>query len=78
MTVADTSTSSGDPYGFYTDPVGIDGSAPWITPSDLTTDYTLRFITTDAIAFGSGSNATTAAYADDGPVPVELQYFTVE
>lgn len=34
LTLASTTAGPGTPFGFYTDPVGIDGSAPWVLPVD--------------------------------------------
>lgn len=58
LTLAATSPGSGTSYGQYTDAVGIDGSDPWITPSDGST-IGLIFLTADE----AGSNPQTAGRA---------------
>jgi hypothetical protein len=50
------------PYGYYSDPLGIDGSDPWITP-DESANMSLSFFTSDSIFF-SGTNSTEAGIAN--------------
>jgi hypothetical protein len=58
LTYSSPVPGAGTTYGFYTDPTGIDGSAPWVTPADGST-VGLLFLTSDV----DGSNPTDAGLA---------------
>ena len=55
--------SEGMGYGLYSDPLGIDGSDPWVTPTDGTINHNLFLITPDASIFGGGSVMQPASLA---------------
>jgi hypothetical protein len=59
MTLASVGPTNGAPYGFYRDPVGVDGSFPWVTPSAGST-INLDFLTAEA---GSSVNLAVAGNA---------------
>jgi hypothetical protein len=58
LTKSASAPGAGAPYGFYTDPVGIDGSDPWATPADGSS-VDLFFLTSDQ----GGSNPMSAGVA---------------
>jgi hypothetical protein len=64
LTIDSTAPGAGTQYGLYTDPVGIDGSAPWVVPgAGATVDF--YFLTADAnSSFDSpGLNPASAGLA---------------
>lgn len=65
LSPASTHTLAGDPYGFYTDPTGIDFSDPWFTPADGSSDYTLNFVTVSQ----GGSNPDSTGNASLAVIP---------
>jgi len=74
--------AANDAYGFYTDSTGIDGSQPWLTPADGTTNYTLRLFTTDKGAFlsadaGSVDPSTVGASFNVIPEPSIVTLFGI-
>lgn len=78
LTTNSTAPSAGTPYGFYTTSTPQDDSAAWITPSDGTVAWELRFITTDSDTdyHSTGSNPASAGLANlvvgGAPTPPQL------
>lgn len=62
LTVGSATIPSGTPYGFYTDAVGIDGSAAWTTPADAGS-VNLAFYTAGGANLSTGSNPAAAGNA---------------
>jgi hypothetical protein len=77
LTEAATQPGAGTTFGRYTDPVGIDGSDPWFTPSDGNAQNTLRFVTTDALVATPGSNPPEAGEANFTVVPEPSDYAAI-
>ena len=71
--LANMNLSGGEPFGFYTDPTGIDTSAQWIAPADGAT-ITLRFLTLGAIFFGPGTNPINFGITDMTVIPEPSTY----
>ncbi len=63
----------GENYGFYTDPNGIDGSAPWFAPADGAT-VSLKFHTVDALFLGAGTNAAAFGITNLTVIPAPSTY----
>ena len=63
LTVGSSTIPAGTKYGLYTNASAVDGSDPWITPADGTTDHSLLFYTTDGLNLGPGSNPASAGNA---------------
>ena len=61
LTLGDSGPANAIPYGYYSDPLGIDGSDPWVTP-DESANISLSFFTSDSIFF-TGSNSPEAGVA---------------
>jgi len=57
--VTDTVIATPTPYGLYSDPVGVDGSAAWVVPVDTGATVDLKFLTESV----GGSNPETAGVA---------------
>ena len=76
LTLGDTSVLPGDKYGLYAPQIGEekDGSNQWVTPTDGTGNYTLKFFTEDAVRFGMGSNLPSAAFANLLVIPEPQTY----
>ena len=75
LTLTNSEPGNNTPYGFYTDPVGLDNSAPWITPSESST-LNLWFQTSDSPLGGSnpasaGIASLTVGSANQPPVAVD-------
>jgi len=71
LDLADTAPGIGTAYGTYRDAsvLGLDGSAPWLTPAASDT-ISLKFATSDAaFLFLGGSNAPSAGIASLTVVP---------
>ena len=62
-TAGSNTIPAGTKYGLYTNASAVDGSDPWITPADGTTDHSLLFYTTDGLNLGPGSNPASAGNA---------------
>jgi hypothetical protein len=58
LTLADAGPAPGISYGFYSDPIGLDGGDPWITPGE-TEARNLRLFTADL----GGSSDSEAGWA---------------
>jgi hypothetical protein len=63
LTAASLAIPDGTPYGFYTNASSLDGSEPWVTPADSTSDYGLLFYTADGVNLGPGTNPASAGNA---------------
>jgi len=61
LTVSSSTTTEGDPYGSYRSTTGLDGSAPWVVPSDGAT-VDLNFFTTGNTYGEPGSNDPTLGW----------------
>jgi hypothetical protein len=59
------------PYGVYTDPVGIDGSAPWVFPADGAT-IALNFFTESVGGSNPETRAVTNLTTNGIPEPASL------
>lgn len=63
LTAGSNTIPAGTKYGLYTNASAVDGSDPWITPADGTTDHSLLFYTTDGVNLGPGTNPAAAGNA---------------
>ena len=78
LTLASTTAGPGTPFGFYTDPVGIDGSAPWVLPVDGANPAGLAQLNFYTASRG-GSNSNTTGQASYTTLTFfqvwQIQYF---
>lgn len=70
LTTSDTSISAGTTYGYYTNPLAVDGSSAWLTPADPTSNYSLGFFTKDGSELSPGSSASNLASAGNASLTV--------
>lgn len=70
LTTADTTLAAGTSYGVYTNPIAVDGSNPWLTPVDPTSNYSLGFFTKDGAELSPGSGAANAASVGNASLTV--------
>ncbi|MCW5554413.1 MAG: hypothetical protein KIS67_19915 [Verrucomicrobiae bacterium] len=68
LTAGATEPGEGTPYGFYRHPTGLDGSAPWVVPSDGSI-VTLNFFTASSVLEGSNADELGWATFTVAPVP---------
>lgn len=57
ITLATPTIAAGSRYGLYTRAVAANGSAPWITPFDATSNYQLGLYTQDGVELSPGPTA---------------------
>lgn len=75
LNFGDTNVGLGVAYGMYTDGTGINGSAPWVTPSDGSTANPMLFSTTGL--FGTGTVAVSTGYSSFTTVVPEPSTFAL-
>lgn len=63
LTSASTTTITGQRYGFYTNPLAVDGSQPWTTPSNASGTRSIGFFTKNGTELSPGPGASNDAIA---------------
>lgn len=63
LTLASSTASGGTEYGLFTTSTPTDGSGPWVTPADATSDNALYMFTTEASILTGGPPGSVAASA---------------
>lgn len=64
-TLATPTISEGTPYGFYTRANSVNGSRPWFTPANATSNYILGFYTQDGVELSPGAAAANPPAAGE-------------